>query len=106
MATTDSAERVQIGTGPKQPTPALDLKGWTRFLRWIFLTGSGRRPCPAVSRLVAVPQPLTEELRDAARRAYEANSKGVALPFAKIETHEPSVELAELAADSAGREGH
>ena len=70
MATTDSAERVQIGTGPKQPTPALDLKGWTRFLRWIFLTDCGRRPCPGVPRLVAVPEPLTAEQRDAARSAY------------------------------------
>jgi len=71
MATTDSAERVQIGTGPKQPTPALDLKGSTRFLRWIFLTDCGRHHCPVVPRLVALPQPLTDEQRDAARQAYE-----------------------------------
>ena len=71
MAATEAADRVQIGTRPKQPTPAVDIDGWAQFLRWLFLTDCGRRHCPGVPRLVALPQPLTDEQRDAARRAYE-----------------------------------
>ena len=71
MATTDRADRVRIGARSKQPPPAVDLKGWTQFLRWIFLTDCGRHHCPVVPRLVALPQPLTDEQRDAARQAYE-----------------------------------
>jgi hypothetical protein len=70
MATTDRADGVRIGTRSKQRPPAVDLRGWTEFLRWIFLTGCGHRPCPGVRRLVAVPEPLTAEQRNAARSAY------------------------------------
>jgi hypothetical protein len=70
MAFTDRAAPARIRARPKEPTPAVDLKGWTRFLSWIFLTDCGLSPCPRVRRLVAVPQPLTDEQRDAARRAY------------------------------------
>ncbi len=70
MATTDRAAPAGIGAWPKEPTPRVDLKGWTRFLSWIFLTECGLRPCAGLPRLVAVPQPLTDEHRDAARRAY------------------------------------
>ena len=70
MATTGRADRVRIGARSKQPPPAVDLKGWTQFLGWIFLTDCGRRPCPGVPRLVAVPEPLTAEQHDAARSAY------------------------------------
>jgi hypothetical protein len=90
MATTDSAERVQIGTGPKQLTPAVDVKGWTRFLRWIFLTDCGRRPCPGVPQLVAVPQPLTDDQRQSARRAYAVARTGP--PFSTL-PHRVSEEI-------------
>jgi hypothetical protein len=71
MATMDRAAPARIGARPKEPTPAVDLTGWTRFLRWIFLTDCGRHDCPGVPRLVAVPEPLTHEQRDATRQAYE-----------------------------------
>jgi hypothetical protein len=68
--TTNTATRAVIGARPERHTPAVDLQGWWRYLRWVFLTDCGHRPWPSVPRLVAVPEPLTDGERDAAASAY------------------------------------
>jgi hypothetical protein len=75
MATTGKAARASIARS-RQRAPAVDLKGWTRYLSWIFLTDRGRSPRPGMPRLVAVPEPLTGEQRRAAARAYRDATVG------------------------------